>query len=71
MEDREQTIKAFKEAVNMTARQIEKWLQSDDSKRVGQTRRGRMNRSGISRVGGSRNCSARRRRITPTGIWPT
>jgi Protein of unknown function (DUF3140) len=40
VEDREQTIKAFKEAVNMTAKQIEKWLQSDDSKRVGQTREG-------------------------------
>jgi hypothetical protein len=31
-----QTIVAFKEAVNMTPAQLEKWLDSDDSKRVGQ-----------------------------------
>ena len=31
-----QTIAEFKQAVNMTPAQIEKWLDSDDSKRVGQ-----------------------------------
>jgi hypothetical protein len=30
-----QTIGEFKQAVNMTAGQIEKWLDSDESKRVG------------------------------------
>ncbi|WP_334186609.1 DUF3140 domain-containing protein [Noviherbaspirillum sp.] len=31
-----QTIAEFKQAVNMTPAQMEKWLDSDDSKRVGQ-----------------------------------
>lgn len=31
-----QTIADFRQAVNMTAAQLEKWLGSDDSKRVGQ-----------------------------------
>lgn len=35
-DDRKKTIADFKQAVNMTAAQIEKWLASDDSKRVGQ-----------------------------------
>jgi len=35
-EDRKKTIADFKQAVNMTAVQIEKWLASEDSKRVGQ-----------------------------------
>ncbi|NEX61924.1 DUF3140 domain-containing protein [Noviherbaspirillum galbum] len=33
---RRQTIADFKDAVNMTASQLEKWLDSEDSKRVGQ-----------------------------------
>lgn len=35
-DDRKRTITDFKQAVNMTAAQIEKWLASEDSKRVGQ-----------------------------------
>jgi len=31
-----QTIAEFKQAVNMTPAQLEKWLDTDDSKRVGQ-----------------------------------
>lgn len=31
-----QTIREFREAVNMTPSQLEKWLDSDESKRVGQ-----------------------------------
>ncbi|HEV2612597.1 MAG TPA: DUF3140 domain-containing protein [Noviherbaspirillum sp.] len=34
--DARQTIAAFREAVNMTPAQLEKWLDSDESKRVGQ-----------------------------------
>ena len=33
---REETIDDFKEAVNMTAKQIEKWLDTEESKKVGQ-----------------------------------
>jgi hypothetical protein len=33
---RRETIAAFKDAVNMSPAQLEKWLASDDSKRVGQ-----------------------------------
>ena len=34
-EDAEQIYKDFKEAVNMTAGQLEKWLQTEESRRVG------------------------------------
>lgn len=33
---RDETISEFKELVNMTASEIERWLQTDDSKEVGQ-----------------------------------
>ena len=36
MSDEKKTIADFKNAVNMTATQIEKWLQTDESKEVGQ-----------------------------------
>ena len=32
----QETYKEFHEAVNMTASQLEKWLATDESKRVGQ-----------------------------------
>ena len=35
-EDRDETISDFKEAVNMTAKQLEKWLDTAESKKVGQ-----------------------------------
>jgi len=35
-EERRQAIKDFKQAVNMTPLQLEKWLESEDSQRVGQ-----------------------------------
>jgi len=35
-EARRQTVSEFKQAVNMTPAQLEKWLDTDDSKRVGQ-----------------------------------
>lgn len=35
-EERKKTIADFKQAVNMTPAQLEKWLASEDSKRVGQ-----------------------------------
>ncbi|WP_413163891.1 HVA1 family protein [Capilliphycus salinus ALCB114379] len=34
--DREQQIKAFKEVVNMTATELEKWLDTEESQSVGQ-----------------------------------
>jgi hypothetical protein len=34
--DERQTITDFKQAVNMTASELEKWLDSEESKRVGQ-----------------------------------
>ncbi len=34
-DDRDQTYRAFDEAVNMTPAALEKWLAGDDSKRVG------------------------------------
>ena len=34
-DDREETWKRFKKAVNMTPAALEKWLDGDDSKRVG------------------------------------
>ena len=34
--DREETIGQFRAAVNMTAAQIEKWLETDESREVGQ-----------------------------------
>lgn len=33
---KQQTIADFKQAVNMTPKQLEKWLESEESKRVGQ-----------------------------------
>ncbi|MFF7847319.1 DUF3140 domain-containing protein [Streptomyces sp. NPDC007910] len=38
--DRDQSIKDFKEAVNMTAGKLEKWLESGESKSVGQSKNG-------------------------------
>lgn len=35
-DDQKATLKAFKEAVNMTPKELEGWLETDDSKRVGQ-----------------------------------
>lgn len=35
-DDQKATLKEFKEAVNMTPKELEKWLQTDDSKKVGQ-----------------------------------
>ncbi|MBV0881269.1 DUF3140 domain-containing protein [Noviherbaspirillum sp. L7-7A] len=35
-DEKRKTIADFKQAVNMTPAQLEKWLGSDDSKRVGQ-----------------------------------
>ena len=37
---RQQTVADFKKAVNMTSAQLEKWLDSDDAKRVGQKQDG-------------------------------
>jgi hypothetical protein len=34
--ERDEAYAAFKDAVNMTASQLEKWLDSDESKQVGQ-----------------------------------
>lgn len=39
-DDQKATYKEFKEAVNMTPKELEKWLQTDDSKRVGQKTNG-------------------------------
>jgi hypothetical protein len=38
--DQDTTWKQFKQYVNMTAREIEKWLETDQSQSVGQKRRG-------------------------------
>lgn len=35
--DREETLEQFDEAVNMTAGELEKWLKTEDSHRVGQS----------------------------------
>lgn len=35
--DRDETVDAFAEAVNMTAGRLEKWLETDESKSVGQS----------------------------------
>ncbi|MFD9433411.1 DUF3140 domain-containing protein [Streptomyces sp. NPDC060002] len=35
--DRDETVDAFHEAVNMTADRLEKWLATDESKSVGQS----------------------------------
>lgn len=35
-EERRQAVKDFKQAVNMTPSQLEKWLETEDSQRVGQ-----------------------------------
>ena len=34
-DDRQQTIDGFDEAVNMTRKELEDWLQTDESKSVG------------------------------------
>jgi hypothetical protein len=39
-DEKRKTIADFKQAVNMTPAQLEKWLDSDDSKRVGQKQGG-------------------------------
>ncbi|MFF5454409.1 DUF3140 domain-containing protein [Streptomyces sp. NPDC012950] len=38
--NRDQIIKDFKEAVNMTAGELEKWLETGESKSVGQSKNG-------------------------------
>ena len=35
-DDQKETLKEFKEAVNMSPKELEKWLETDDSKKVGQ-----------------------------------
>ncbi len=40
-DDREATRRAFDDAVNMTAREIEDWLATDESRSVGMTREGK------------------------------
>ena len=35
-EDRDATIKQFDDAVNMSGKELERWLETDDSKAVGQ-----------------------------------
>ena len=35
-DDQKATLKEFKEAVNMTPKELERWLQTDDSQRAGQ-----------------------------------
>ncbi|MFF3020849.1 DUF3140 domain-containing protein [Streptomyces sp. NPDC057939] len=37
IEDRDETLHAFKEAVNMTAGRLKKWLATEESKKVGQS----------------------------------
>jgi len=39
-EEREQILKEFKEAVNMSPGQLEQWLETPDSKEVGMTHEG-------------------------------
>lgn len=39
-QDAQATIAEFKKAVNMTPAQLQKWLDTDDSKRVGQKQEG-------------------------------
>jgi hypothetical protein len=36
-DDRQQVIEEFDEAVNMTPKELEEWLQTDESKSVGQS----------------------------------
>jgi uncharacterized protein DUF3140 len=36
-DDRQQIIEGFGEAVNMTPEELEEWLQTDESKSVGQS----------------------------------
>jgi DNA-directed RNA polymerase specialized sigma subunit len=36
-DDRQQTIEEFEDAVNMTPKELEEWLQTDESKSVGQS----------------------------------
>ncbi|MFC8492029.1 DUF3140 domain-containing protein [Streptomyces sp. NPDC057235] len=38
--DRDEIISNFKEAVNMTAGKLEKWLETEESKKVGQSKDG-------------------------------
>jgi Protein of unknown function (DUF3140) len=40
-DDRQQIIKEFDEAVNMTPKELEEWLQTEESKSVGQSDGGR------------------------------
>jgi len=35
--DRQQTIDEFEDAVNMTRKELEEWLQTDETKSVGQS----------------------------------
>ncbi|KAA0113368.1 DUF3140 domain-containing protein [Mycolicibacterium sp. P9-22] len=39
-DDNDSTYKEFKDVVNMTAAELEKWLKSDESKEVGQKKDG-------------------------------
>jgi hypothetical protein len=39
-EDRQQIVEEFEEAVNMTPKELEEWLQTDESRSVGQSEGG-------------------------------
>ena len=43
-DDRQQTIGEFEDAVNTTRKELEDWLQTDESKSVGQSDGGRESR---------------------------
>ncbi|MFC7575348.1 DUF3140 domain-containing protein [Klenkia terrae] len=62
-DDDKQTRDGFHEAVNMTAKQLEDFLDTDESKSVGQKSGGSGSRPDTSPGAGSWSCCTRR--------WPT
>jgi hypothetical protein len=62
-DDRQQTIDDFKESVNMTRKELEDWLQNDESRSVGQ---GRASPRATNPSAGSWVSSKRTSPTTPT-----
>jgi hypothetical protein len=67
-DDRQQIIDEFDELVNMTPKELKEWLQTEESKSVGQSDDGASPR-GTSRAGRSSRSSARTSPTTRTMTW--
>jgi hypothetical protein len=67
----EQVIEEFGEAVNMSPGELEEWLQTEESREVGQKDGGGESKGHESGVGSSTYSKSRIRTTIPTRTWAT